>query len=425
MKKAIKIFFSFFLFLFSFWLIYLNCKLYHHPDFSTDVKFEINTDVLHQLRFLKKEVHRGAPDEMQGYYPEGFLFMNELYGLTWCEVAKEVGPNHELYKEAHEEIAFAYSEVNSAKGKKVFPKYLSVPYGIFYAGWNNYLLGKKLSIENAAARDTAEVSFYQKQCAQIASALANPRTPFPESYQYAAWPSDAMIAAASLTFEKTIGVPNHQAELAQWVKNLQTRLDTNGLIPHSVLYWDGKPEKFAEGNSQCLMLNFLFEIDSTFARKQFKIFKNKFLTTRFGLPAIRQFPDGAEGGGDVDSGPVIFGIGGAASIIGIRTMALFGEEQTAVGLRNSVDAFGCAFDSKGEKKYIFGAMSMADAFIAWANSVEISKNKELVAKGNWRWKFQLYSATMFFLSAFGFMKMWGISLLKKKIIRINPSKSPF
>jgi len=418
MKKAVKIFFSFFLFLFASWIIYLNCKLYHEPDFSTDVKFEINTDLLHQLRFLKTKMHQGVADEMQNYYPEGFVFMNALYGLSWCEVAKEISPSMDLYKEAHDEIEFSYSAINSEKGKKVFSKSLSLAYGIFYLGWNNYLLGKKLSIEKRAERDTAEINLFNSQCNQIAGSLQ--RTPYPESYQYAAWPSDAMVAVASLALEKKIESPMHEGDISIWLLHVKSRLDTNGLIPHSVAYWDGKPEKFAEGNSQSLMLNFLYEIDSTFARQQFNIYKSKFLTTRFGLPAIRQFPMGEEGGSDIDSGPVIFGIGGAASIIGIRVMTIFGEDNTAVGLRNSVDAFGFAYTSHGEKNYLFGKIPMADTFIAWANSAEISKNKSLHPMGNWRWRFQLYSFLVFLLLVFLFLKTWGI---KFKIFRSKQNLS--
>jgi hypothetical protein len=414
MKKVIRIFFSFFIFLFAFWLLYLNCKLFHQPDFSTDVKFEINSDLLHQLRFLKTEIHNGAADEMQNDYPEGFLFMNELYGLSWCEVAKEIDPSMDLYKEAHTEIQFAFSEVNSEKGKKVFSKYLPVPYGIFYAGWNNYLLGKKLSIEKSTERDTAELSQFNRQCNEIATVLNNPNTPYPESYEYAAWPSDAMVAVASLALERKIEKPKHADDIAHWINRIKTKLDTNGLIPHSVAYWDGKPEKFAEGNSQCLMLNFLHEIDSVFARQQFQIFKSKFLTTRLGLPAIRQDPEGAEGSGDVDSGPVIFGIGGAASIIGMRTMAIYGDQKTAIGLRNSVDAFGFASTSDGKKKYLFGKFPIADAFIAWSNSAEISKNKSLFTNENWRWKFQLYSFLILLGLVFIFMKTWRINFRRKQ-----------
>ena len=414
MRKAIKISAGFFLLLFLSWIIFLNCKLYHRPEFIACGQVEINADVLNKLRFLETGMHQGEADRMQTYFPEGFVFMNALYGLSWCEVAKVAGHSSGLYREAHNEIRFSYSEINSDKGKKIFEKYMPIPYGVFYSGWNNYLLGKKLSIENETERDSNEVNLYHEQSDAIAAALQNPETPFPESYQYAAWPSDVMVAVASLALEKEIGQPVHRKIIDKWLSDIKTRLDTNGLIPHSVFYTDGKPKNLAEGNSQSLILNFLYDIDSSFARQQFNIYKSKFLTTRFGLPAIRQFPDGVDGSGDIDSGPVIFGIGGAASIVGLRTMTIFGEQKTAVGLRNSIEAFGFSSTSNGEKKYLFGKMPMADAFIVWANSAAITKSRMISTDGNWRWKFQLYSLIMVMLSGFALLKMWNVGFVKFK-----------
>jgi len=40
------------------------------------------------------------------------------------------------------------------------------------------------------------------------------------------------------------------------------------------------------------MLNFLYEIDPSFAKQQFEIFDDLFKDSRFGLPGIRQYPRG-------------------------------------------------------------------------------------------------------------------------------------
>ena len=136
----------------------------------------------------------------------------------------------------------------------------------------------------------------------------------------------------------------------------------------------------------------------------------KFLDSRFGLPGIREVRNGLSGGEDIDSGPVIFNIGGAASVVGLRTMALYGETTAAVGLRNSIEAFGMAMESDGKKKYLFGKLPMADAFIAWANSTEPVKSKMLVAEESWKGRFRL-SALLAILFMAGLMIwMWKSSI---------------
>lgn len=409
MKKFARGCATVFLLCFTGYIIYLNAALSYEPRFETSAgNVVINDDLLCQLRFLKDATHGGAANEMQQYYPEGYVFMNAIYGLSWCELAAHLPHTSPVYKEAHSEIQWSWEEVTSDQGKRIFDPSLQIPYGVFYTGWNNYLLGKKLSVEPAEKRDTTELKFYHAQCRTIAAVIDS--TPFPESYPFAAWPGDATVAVASLAVHDKLFVPEFQATTRKWIENVKHHLDTSGLIPHSVHSGSGKTKEIAKGSSQSLILNFLPEIDSVFAREQFALFKMKFLDSRFGLPGIREVRNGLSGGEDIDSGPVIFNIGGAASVVGLRTMALYGETTAAVGLRNSIEAFGMAMESDGKKKYLFGKLPMADAFIAWANSTEPVKSKMLVAEESWKGRFRL-SALLAILFMAGLMIwMWKSSI---------------
>ena len=190
------------------------------------------------------------------------------------------------------------------------------------------------------------------------------------------------------------------------MSKMEASTDEYGLLPHSVHWKTGAIEESSRGSSQCLMLNFLLEIDPVFADGQFKIFKSKFLDYRIGLPGIREYPKGKVGYGDIDSGPVIWGIGGAASIVGQRTMALYGEETVAIGLRNSIESFGLGYSSNKTKDYLFGVLPIADAFIAWSNAVEAHKSQKLFTDNNWRWKTQLLSLSILVLGALIIYKLW-------------------
>jgi hypothetical protein len=391
MKKTFKISFTTFLIASLLYVAYLNSRLYYQPHFEQAGSLQINADVLKQLSFLQRKMHSGAADEMQKVYPEGFVFMNALYGLSWSEVADATEQESAFHHEALTEIQYAWNEINSAKGKSVFTKDLPVPYGAFYMGWNNYLLGKKLSVEYNIERDPAEVELYLQQSAAIIKAISDKAHPFPESYPGATWPADGTVAVASLSFKEKLLPEGFSDEMADWVTVVKSHLDTNHLFPHSVDSYSGGIKEASRGNSQALVLNFLCDIDSVFAREQFGIYKSKFLTTRFGLPGLREFPDREWSEGDIDSGPVIFGIGGAASLVGARAMMIYGEQTTAIGLRNSIEAFGMAYTGSGEKKYLFGQVPMADAFIAWINSKEITRDKMRSTNESWRGRFQLYS----------------------------------
>src|SRR6187551_765134 len=107
MKKTFKIICSLFLVASLFYVAYLNTRLYYQPHFEKVEDVELNTDVLKQLAFLEKKMHSGAAEDMQKIYPEGFVFMHALYGLSWCEVADVTQRKSALHEEALAEIQYA------------------------------------------------------------------------------------------------------------------------------------------------------------------------------------------------------------------------------------------------------------------------------------------------------------------------------
>jgi len=281
---------------------------------------------------------------------------------------KKLTPATPLYKEAQEEISKSCTATQLPKAQAMFDENLMLPYGAFYTGWSSYLLGKKLSLEKPSERNTEEVKYFQQQCARIEEAFSKYTSPYLESYYGAAWPADAMVCAASLRLHDALFTPRYNSALYLWIDKVKSRLDTNGLIPHSVDAITGQAREHARGSSQSLMLIFLYEIDSIFGRQQFDIYENLFPDMRLGLPGIREYPKGTIGTGDVDSGPVIFQIGGAASIVGVRTLSTYQETAKAYGIQCGIEAFGFATGNSNERKYIFGILPMADAFITWAHA---------------------------------------------------------
>ena len=413
-KKAGKVFLGIFLLLMISLIIYLNYGLYYSPRFAAIEKDEVNMDVLAQLRFLKARMHTGAADDMQKFYPEGFVFMHALYGLSWCEFVKQIDKDSELFKEAHKEIQFSFNAINSEKGKNIFQAQLPLPYGAFYIGWNNYLLGKKLAVEKPGDRDSAEIRSFESSCNMIAAVIDSSASPYPETYNDRAWPADVSVAIACLANHDRIFEQKYSASIKLWISKVKKYLDPDGLMPYAFDPVSLQVIENAKGSSQSLIQNLLFETDSSFCRQQFTIYKKLFLVSRAGLPGILQYRKGTKGETDVDSGPVIFGVGGPASIVGLRVMSLMKENETAVGLRNSIETFGFATESNKQKKYLSGKLPMADAFICWANSTELNAATKLSTTKPWRIKFQLYSLLIVLPVVFLFLVLTGVKFRKIK-----------
>ena len=364
--------------------------MYYNAEFEVNEPTSYNKGLLNQLRWLKIQIHAGEADRMQEIYPEGFVFLASLYGLSWCNFILGHDKESMLYLEAEEEIRLAISMINSEKAQLSFHANLPLQFGAFYTGWNNYLIGKYLSIE----KDSTLSRVFQSNCESIATALENSDGTFLESYSNMYWPADMFPCMVSLEIHDQLFEEKYNNLIEKWIYKLKVSKDKYGLIPHAVFEPNGTIRASARGSSQSLMLLFLHELDKEFGSQQFIAYKEIFLCHRFGLPGIREYPKGVEGNGDIDSGPVIFGIGGAASIVGMRTMAIYGREDIAIAIRNSIEAFGIVSTFNGKKRYIFGQLPIADAFIAWSNSIEPTKDSKLTTDQYWRVKFQLYSAVL-------------------------------
>ncbi|MBP2349580.1 hypothetical protein JOF29_000663 [Kribbella aluminosa] len=141
---------------------------------------------------------------------------------------------------------------------------------------------------------------------------------------------------------------------------MKTELDpATGLLPHQVL-----PQVTgARGSSQAMIQRFLVDIDPTFARSQYQLFRDKFVT---GL-GIRECPKGTAGRGDVDSGPLVLGMSLSATVVGMGA-ARAHHDSLANRLSRTGELVGMPFSGLRTKRYLFGAVPIGDAFLAWSTS---------------------------------------------------------
>ncbi len=133
----------------------------------------------------------------------------------------------------------------------------------------------------------------------------------------------------------------------------------------------------------------MWEIDAEFGASQYRQFRDQFLGYRLGLPGIREYPSTSLGLGDVDSGPIVIGIGGAASITSIKTALRYQDYELALALYQGVSA--CLFPSTdaNDKRYLLGKLPILDAFMGWVSADMC--HTQGVNLPNWRWKCQLIS----------------------------------
>lgn len=407
MRKVFSVFVNGILLLFILLLVFINFRLHSGPDLENHE--ETKQSVIKQLNFLEAELkHNELGIKMQQLFPEGFVFVNALYGLSCCEVAKGERDTA-IYNHALEEARFAYRAICSEEAKRNFDADLHPAYGIFYNGWKNYLLAKILSVQKI--KDTSGIIEFEHSCNVIAEAISCCKSPYPESYANSSWPADAFVAAASLKQHDKIFDVKYDTILQGWLQKVRLDLDPgSGLIPHSVNASSGKMSEGTRGSSISLILIFLAELDPDLAKQQFELFREQFAISHFGLPAIREYPKGKEGDGDVDSGPVIWDMGFSGTIVAAGTFKKFGEYEAANDISSCIEGFGFPFSSGTKKRYLSGKLPVADAFIAWSEMQE----PVVTVKGNYdpgaTWIFHVLSVAIIFLL---------VLLIRRKAIKKN------
>ena len=353
-------------------ILFSNINLYYTPEITFVAPDSVRADLLKELRGLKSALHDNADIKMQRLYPEGYLFMNAIYGLAWCNFMEGLSNESEYFEEGTVELKKTWDKIDSDRGRSPFNESLPLRYGAFYTGWSTYFLGRKLSLEHPTKRKESEVTYFKQQCDSIA-AVVKERI-YPVSYYGSAWPADAILCIASLSLHDKLFGPRYTGVRKAWLEKVKNNLDVHGLIPHSASPLNGKPVESARGSSQGLMLIFLREIDASFASEQFAIYRSNFLDRTLGLSGIREYPKGEFGIGDVDSGPMLFQIGSAATLVGMQTLYLYGDVENSVQMRDAIEAVAFPYERDDRKFYLFGLMPIADAFITWSHSVERSRD---------------------------------------------------
>lgn len=398
------------LFAFSLLIVWINIQL-HTDNFN---KEERKADIILQLNFLKQEIKQNHLGErMQAIFPEGFVFTNALYGLSWCEVGLN-DTSESIKKIALQEALFAYNQINSEKAKEPFDPTLNPKNGIFYLGWNNYLLSKILLLDSNFDQNKSYEKVFKNNCDLIVTAIQNSKSPFLQSYQNQTWPADMFVALASLSNHDRLFNKKFKSFINKWVLDIKSKVDPNTkLIPHKVNSTDGKTIEGARGCSISLILRLLAEIDYDFSLEQYKLYKKNFVSTTFGLPSIEEYPVGIFGMGDIDSGPVIFGVGFSGTIVSIGTLSVMGDYNLAEKQYKTINAFGLSYKSSNMKKYLFGQLPISDAFIAWSRTAQLHDPSNTTSLSN-DWALKFHSISFLTLLVLWFIFYWKTIFKKFK-----------
>lgn len=320
--------------------------------------------VRRQLAHLRAAIDDGAATDAQALFPEGYFFLHVLYGLTQVDVGRAEPPGER--SDELREARWALAQLESPAGRAPFDPDLDLPYGVFFRGWTNWLRGGVVSMQ--VAPDPGEVARFEADSAELAAAFGSAGTPYLVAYPGQSWPCDSAVAIASLRLHDALRPPRYGPTVDRWLTGVRERLDpATGLMPHRADAGSGAPIEVARATSQSIIQRFLVDIDPGFARSQYLLFRSAF---RPWGPAIREYPAGVPGSGDVDSGPLLLGISLSATVVTMGAARVQGDDRLAGALARLADVAGLPLDTFRTRRYAFGVLPIGDAFVAWSKTAQ-------------------------------------------------------
>jgi hypothetical protein len=393
-----------------FGLAWINSRPYTtaaDPNLSNSV----SSDIVPQLQNIGRRLREGEGRQMQSLYPEGWFFSHLLYGFAWVNVGLQTNDNA-LHQRAVTEARWVMEMTNSRDGVAPFQQDTQVPNGVFYLGWKNRLLGGLLKLLPEQDRLPQEVLLFHRQSETLAKALSASPTLHLDAYPGQSWPCDNVIAIASLKLHDELYATDYHKIASAWVSFTQKHLDpVTGLIVHQINAQDGSAVGAPRGSTQVYIHSFLPEVDPAFARQQYISFRKAFVIDVLGYYPVREYPKGSSGVGDVDSGPLFFGLSPSATVVSIAAARANGDLDLFTRNVALSEAFGVPYSSVNEKSYALGKIVVADTFLAWGKSLvpwrgPMLENYSSYPHRGWMWRVHLLSGVIAGLCAVGLKRLW-------------------
>jgi hypothetical protein len=174
-----------------------------------------------------------------------------------------------------------------------------------------------------------------------------------ETYPSEIYPMDNVAALASLELYERFAHNQPSAVVSEWIAYVRQHLldSETGLLVHS-LDMNGQPTQAARGCSTSWCSFFLPIMDPVFAKDQYANMLTHLGDRSLGVWGIREYPRQAAGWGDVDSGPVVFGLGTSATGFAFGGARWQNDTRWLNRLAFTTELVGSSFQWNGQRRYL-------------------------------------------------------------------------
>ncbi len=223
-----------------------------------------------------------------------------------------------------------------------------------YLGYLNLLL----SLESSLNPDSPHAALNAKITRFLVKRYEISKSMLLETYPGETYPVDNCAAIGSIgLYGKAAGAsPANSGLLLRWSANCRARyVDANtGLLFQAVSSLDGSPLDAPRGSGTALGLYLLSFADPALSKDLYSALKRELASSCLSFGAVREYPRGYAGRGDIDSGPIVFGYGFSSTGFSMAGSRLFGDKPYFKRLYATSIFAGAPYEKDGAKLFVTG-----------------------------------------------------------------------
>jgi hypothetical protein len=185
-----------------------------------------------------------------------------------------------------------------------------------------------------------------------------------ETYPSEAYPADVASVVGSIGLHDRVAGSDHHALLTAWSAKFRDRwIDPrSGMIFQAGDPTTGKPRGPARASHTALAVYALSFTDPDLSRDLFAALQRSQRASFVGFGAIREDAPGNGGSSDIDSGPVVLGVGVSATGFALAGARIHGDRALYTELYRTADLFGAPHKSGQGRRFVSGG-PLGDAIL--------------------------------------------------------------
>jgi hypothetical protein len=209
--------------------------------------------------------------------------------------------------------------------------------GHAYLGYINLGLGMALALDP----ETPHAALHDRLTRELGRRLEASPTGLIETYPGETYPPDVAAVAGSIGLHaRATGAPPPPG-LAAWAERFaRCAIDRSGYLVQEVKSGTCTPGDAPRGSGTAVGAYFLSFADRDLSRRLYEGLAREGRRDLFGFAAVREFARGHDGAGDVNAGPVVFGLSVGATGFALGAARAHGDEDFFRALFRTAYLFG-------------------------------------------------------------------------------------